>query len=144
MTDKIYLGKLKYDLPGDAMRGEAIYLNKHKWDCEWYWGFGYIGNRNCHFHIESLIGGRLHTPKDLFESTHFTEKQWWVVRDLFIQAYALQKAAEVYRYGGHQTSVEGTTDIIKNADKAAILNADLKIVLDKVWEFIAATKTLAE
>lgn len=46
-TDKIYLGTIT----GYG----SIYLSKHSWDCNWYWGFGYLGNNNLHFYIESLI-----------------------------------------------------------------------------------------
>ena len=33
--------------------GERVYLSKHSWDCGWYWGFGYVGNRDCHFHLSN-------------------------------------------------------------------------------------------
>jgi hypothetical protein len=57
---------------------------------------------------------------------------------LFKQAYALKAAAEVYVHGGHQTTEAGVTDLIKSAEKAAQLNADLKVVLDKAWEYACA------
>lgn len=131
---KILLGKLNYASSVIA-GGENIWLEKHNWSCDWYWGFGYVGNRNCHFHIESLVKGNSTKASELFNTTKFTDAQWWVMRDMIIQAYALQKAAEVYRYGGHQTTQKGYTDLIKDSDMAARLNADLKIVLDKMWDF---------
>lgn len=44
MKFKQYLGKTK-----DTK--ERIYLEGFSWDCEWYWGGGYVGNKNllCHF-----------------------------------------------------------------------------------------------
>ena len=138
--NKILLGKLKSDA-GTSADGENMWLEKHKWDCGWYWGFGYVGNKNCHFHFDSLLyikdgkGSVKYTASDLFESTKITDKEWWVIRDLFSQAYALQKAAEVYQYGGHQTTVVGTTDIIKNKERADQINADLQKVLDLVWDY---------
>ena len=123
--------------------GELIFLYKHTWDCDWYWGMGYIGNRNLHTHISSLIneknskGNYPSTEiKDIFEQCELTQKQWWVVRDLFIQAYALKEVAEVYHYGGHQTTLKGVTDIINSKEKENQCNADLKIILDTVWEYI--------
>ena len=34
---------------------ENIYLSPPKWDCGWYWGFGYLGNKDCHYHVDGLI-----------------------------------------------------------------------------------------
>ena len=72
----------------------------------------------------------------LFSETPITDKEWWVIRDLFVQAYALKKAAEVYRYGGNQTTLQGVTDLIRSADLEARLNKDLFEVLEALWEFI--------
>ena len=33
---------------------EKIYLSAPSWDCGWYWGFGYLGNKNCHYHVDGL------------------------------------------------------------------------------------------
>ena len=141
MTQKIRLGRLKTDA-GTFADGEVVYLEKHRWDCDWYWAFGYIGNRNCHFHFDSLLyikddkGGVKYGASALFSDTPITDKEWWVIRDLFVQAYALKKAAEVYRYGGHQTTLQGVTDLIRSEDLEARLNKDLETVLDTLWNFI--------
>lgn len=138
--NKILLGKLKDDAGTQIADGENVWLEKHKWDCGWYWGFGYVGNKNCHFHFDSLLyikdgkGSVKYCASDLFESTKITDKEWWVIRDLFSQAYALQKAAEVYQKGGHQTTVVGVTDVIKDTDFAKQINADLQKVLDLAWD----------
>lgn len=132
--DKIFIGTIDK---------ENIYLTKHKWDCGWYWGFGYVGNKNHHFHIDSLICERDYNGKypdtdinKVFDSTVFTQTQWWAIRDLFIQAYSLKKSAEVFKLGGHQTTIPGITDIIKNQELADVLNKNLEKVLDTVWEFM--------
>lgn len=127
MTEQVRLGITKDN--------ECIYLTKHKWDCDWYWGFGYVGNKHCHFHIDSLITAETDVNK-IFADTNISQAEWWVIRDLFIQAYALKNAAEVYRHGGHQCTVKGVTDVIKNPNKAAELNADLERVLDLIWKYV--------
>lgn len=147
--NKIHLGKLKSDA-GTSADGENVWLEKHKWNCGWYWGFGYLGNKNCHFHFDSLLyikdgkGSVKYCASDLFESTPITDKQWWVIRDLFTQAYALRKAAEVYQYGGHQTTAPGVTDIIKNKERADQINADLAKVLDLAWSYACAAVNKTE
>ena len=126
--DKIYLG--------NTTEYGRLYLSKHSWDCGWYWGFGYIGNSRLQMHIDSLINGEYDVNKIFDGSTRITQDQWWIIRDLFRQAYALKAAAEVYQYGGHQTTRPGMTDRIKNLEMAARINKDLEIVLNKVWDFI--------
>ena len=128
MKDKVYLG--------NTTEYGKLYLSKHLWECRWYWDFGYIGNNSCHMHIDSLI--REDSINNIFDKgTPITQDQWWIIRDLFTQAYALQKAAEVYQYGGHQTSKPRITDCIKNLEMAARINKDLETVLDKVWDFLS-------
>ena len=129
-ADKIYLGKHP-DYDG------KLFLSKHSWDCGWYWGFGYIGNKNVHTHFDSVFLNDSEVASNVFTETPFSDADWWIVRDLFIQAYALKKAAEAYRYGGHQTTVTGVTDIIKDVDMTVRLNADLERVLNMVWNVCA-------
>lgn len=152
--EKIYIGRID---------NESIYLSKHSWNCGWYWGFGYVGNNNLHFHISSLINekddkgkypeyevNQVFQNSIAFNSPVFTQKQWWVIRDLFIQAYALKKSAEVFRYGGHQTTLTGVTDILKDTTINEIIteelfkevliedfiNQKLRLVLDTVWQYM--------
>lgn len=140
-TNKILLGILRKDA-GTCGDGEAVYLTKHSWDCGWYWSFGYLGNSNCHFHFDSLLhikdgkGGIKYEPKDLFLDTKIGAKDWWIMRDLFVQAYALKNCSEVYRYGGHQTSVPGTTDVIMDKEMVRRINTDLEKVLDTLWNHV--------
>lgn len=147
-TDKIYLG---------TINNEKIYLSKHSWDCGWYWGFGYLGNKNLYFHIESLIESRyikdslislnkevnnnkFYNIETIFTKTWIDQADWWILRDLFIQAYALKHCAEVYKYGGHQTTVLGITDIIKNESMQDTINKDLEKVLDTIWQYLLDKK----
>jgi hypothetical protein len=124
--DKILLGKT-------AEHG-VIYLEKHRWECDWYWGFGYVGNNHCHFHFESFLGSETDIHK-IFDETPLTQLQWWVLRDLFIQAYTLKKAAEVYQYGGHQID-RVICRVIGDKKKAEMLNHDLELVLNRIWQLL--------
>lgn len=132
---RIYLGTVLKGYPG-LVAGSALYIERHKWDCGWYWVFGYIGNSRLHCHFDSLLKGDRYTPNRVFCDPAFTEKEWWVIRDLFVQAYALKKCAEVYRYGGHQITKKEATDIIIDAEMTKRLNSDLEKVLDKVWSIL--------
>jgi hypothetical protein len=141
MTERILLGKVKDNFNNGSrcyVAGEFIYLHKASWDCDWYWGFGYLSDKykRLHTHFDGNFLQGSEYAHEIFESTKITDDEWWVIRDLFIQAYALRKTAEVYRYGGHQTFKEGVTNIIKNEEMCTKLNADLKLVLDKIWNML--------
>ena len=143
MGEKLYLGKVREDSRvGDLkdmgdLEGERLWITKHSFDCGWYWGFGYIGNRNRHTHFDhGFLGGAPCTASTIFEEPQFTDNEWWVIRDLMIQAYALKAAAAVYRHGGHQTTREGITDVIRSRQWADCTNNDLEKVLDTVWQFM--------
>ncbi len=134
---KIFIGKVSEHFEHGSIAGEKIYLTKHSWDCDWYWGFGYIGNKDLHTHFNIVfLETTRYTPKEIFDTCIFDSKTWWVLRDLFVQAYALKKAAEIYQHGGHQTTLTGTTDMIKDLNKAEILNKDLEKILNKIWEIV--------
>jgi len=125
-TEKLFLGKTE---------SEIIYLYKHSWECDWYWGMGYVGNLNNHYHFEKFISNET-DPKKIFPmGTNLTQSDWWVLRDLFIQAYALKHVAEIYQFGGNQVENSITRKIISE-EKAAIANSDLKIILDTIWDYL--------
>jgi len=142
MEGKILLGKIRRNIDVKYVgvkyiEGELIFLSKHQWSCDWYWGFGYIGNKKTHTHFDSVfLEDGVLVASEIFENTKIQDSEWWILRDLFIQAYALKKCAEIYILGGHQTSKKGITDIIKNDLKAKVLNEDLEIILDKIWSIL--------
>lgn len=141
MEEKIYLGKVKKDFRSgngkSCLAGEKIWLQKHEWDCDWYFGLGYIGNKDVHTHFNhELLESAPVLASEIFEDSQFTNAEWWIIRDLMIQAYALKAAADVYQHGGHQTSADGITDVIRSNEWAGCINKDLERVLDTAWIFM--------
>lgn len=137
--EKVALGKVKKDYKDSTIANEYLYIDKHSWDCGWYWGFGYIGNRNLHCHFD---GHLLHKWEiaDIFVDPYYTQTTWYVIQDLFKQAYALKEAAAVYRYGGHVTSDQSISALIRDQEMTTRLNADLQKVLDKLWQVLTSEK----
>jgi len=132
---KLFLGKTKETFNG--LSNEQIFITKHSWDCGWYFGFGYIGNKDLHTHFDLVfLGNECKLASEIFRNTNISDKNWWIIRDLFIQAYSLSQTAKVYRHGGYQTKSKGTTDIVESDLKYKAINEDLKIVLDTLWEFL--------
>lgn len=121
-----------------------FYIDKHKWDCDWYWGFGYIGNSELLTHFDSVFLNEAENEVNkIFIKPVFTQGEWWVIRDLFIQAYGLSEAAEIYQHGGHQTdrAYRLPNPNMEVSDK---LNSDLEIILNKSWEALLNEKSFVE
>ena len=109
-------------LLGADAEGQLIWLEAPKWDCGWYWGFGYLesytNNKNpeiakdinMHQHFSGFVGYQekyniekgvwqkgeyIHNVYDspkLLETT-FTEKEGWKLSELFKQFYLLKDMA---------------------------------------------------
>lgn len=136
MMNKLYLGRLRDDF--QDLGGEAIYLSKHSWDCNWYWGMGYIGNKDLHTHFKStfLKDRGTYDIKDIFSSTKLTQNNWWNILEMFNSAYALREVADLYHRGGSHISNNLCREKLKDEELAARLNKDLKEVLNTVWMYI--------
>ena len=131
-------------LLGMGEDGTMYWLEAQKWDCGWYWGFGYVeaytNNKNpakakdisSHEHIDSSFMGQSeyydHAKgcfrkgeyiSNLFDSprfsaTTFTENEGWTLSELFKTFYNLRQSAEVFGRGGSHITDNPCKDTIKN------------------------------
>lgn len=116
--------------------GEKIYLSAPRWDCDWYWGFGYLGNKNCHYHVDGLTN---HT--NLFDGfkNHFgsslivRDSQLWKLTELFKTFYTLKETAEVLGRGGSHYTSNPCENVIKNPEEVKRIN---EVVLPAIFEAI--------
>lgn len=125
--NKTYLGKVN---------GKSIYLTAPSWDCGWYWGFGYLGNKDCHYHVDGLCKNKnLHDA--LIE--HFNDdfilrkSDIWTFAELFSTFYKLKETAEVLGRGGSHYTTNPCKDIIINKEEVERIN---NIVLPQIFEEI--------
>lgn len=159
MKKRWYLGKTKRNLYGFATR---VYLEDFTWDCGWYWGGGYVGNKNFGAHFDGCFldvpdsrghplgaffdpwtrrpdtvadfvilknGAAVWEDLNFFlDNAQYTSNEWWRIKDLFKQFYALRTAAEVFQYGGHCSSGNRRPAEI-NKEMAATINKHLEEVV---------------
>ena len=117
---------------------QPIYLSAPSWDCGWYWGFGYIGNKDCHYHVSGLNEGRNQNMYDAFIE-HFgstltvRRSQLWTLCELFETFYTLRKTAEVLGRGGSHYTTNPCKDLIINKDEVTRIN---NVVLPQIFEEI--------
>lgn len=130
--EKTLLGKVN---------GENIYLYAPKWDCGWYWGFGYLGNNRCHYHVDGLMKDcDLYTGfKNHFGDTFLIkESDIWVFAELFKTFYLLKKCAELYKDGGAHYTTNPIKDLIINTDEVERINSVLLPALfEEIYKVIA-------
>lgn len=110
----------KYYLLGKNEQGEQMFLQRATFDCDWYWGVGYVNtftnNKNpeisrdisSHQHFSYLFG-RNSNFKDGFNSiikeSPLTDKELWELCELMKIAYVAKEAMEMaYRGGANYTS----------------------------------------
>lgn len=139
---------------GTNIDNKRIYLTAPSWDCGWYWGFGYLGNTTCHYHVDGLktdkgiYGVRFRTLFDGFKE-HFKtfivkdDKDLWRLCDLFESFYTLQRSAELFHRGySHCTDRVECKNQIKNDDYYNNINGVmLPIIFDEIYQILLKYKT---
>jgi len=74
-------------------------------------------------------GASIWEPLSFFlDDAQYDENQWWRIKDLFKQFYALRDAAEVFRYGGHCSST-GRNPLELVPSHADLLNSHIRDVI---------------
>lgn len=133
-------GKDVYLLGADS-EGTLYWLEEPVWDCNWYWGFGYIetytNNRNpgnssdieSHEHFDGLknIGNQrtnLHTGfLKKFTETPLTDSEIWQLCELMESYYICRDYSDfIFCTGAHYTGNNPVKDLIKNTTEYDRIN----------------------
>lgn len=144
-----------------GMDKDAIkyWLEEPKWDCGWYWGFGYIETYtnnsspstsrdiNSHHHANEFLGKwwyKWNNSEPILLDTTFNEKEGWELCELFEQFYFLQKAAEMFKDGkAHCTNT--TIPLWKDEVKVKEINETLiPNVTKRIIEILTPSKNEEE
>lgn len=140
MQKRWYLGVTKTE------PSYPIHLADFRWACGWYWSGGYIVSPNLFNHFDECflkrastkghpfdgLGSSIGMPQNevyiweplsfFLDDPQYNERQWWRIKDLFVQFYALRKAAEVFQHGGHCTDAGRSSEEINLVMAKAINN----------------------
>lgn len=122
----------KVFLLGKDKEGIKYFLEEARFDCGWYWGFGYVetytNNKNpnlskniaSHQHFDSLIFNHnvscFDRFKNLFCETPLNDKEIWKLCELMKTYYIIKNYSGLLHCGG--------AHITKNDEKNEILNQD--------------------
>lgn len=105
-------------LLGKDKEGVKYWLEAAKWDCNWYYGFGYIktytNNKNpslardveSHQHFDSLFlkSNIYDSFKDFFVETPLNNDEIWTLLGYMKEFYILKEYSELLYSGNHITS----------------------------------------
>lgn len=156
-------------LLGQRKDGKYIWLESASWDCDWYWGFGYIesytNNKHpelsrdisSHSHWTGLIGKQEYydTEKSCFRlgtdyihhlndnpdmgSTVLTDQESWELADLMQSFYTLKDTAELYHTGN--SHLTSTTIDLKNQEQENYINKTLMPrIFNRVYQILTPTE----
>ena len=139
-------------LIGQDNDGVNYWLEAPKWDCGWYWGFGYVETYtnnnnpskardiNSHSHISSFVGceingNYIHNLYDTPELTNttFDKNEGWQLSELFKQFYLLSEMAEFC----HKKPVAGcnvtTCPSVDHGDMTPLYDQINKVMVPKIY-----------
>lgn len=113
-------GSNTYYLLGTDINDTKYWLVSPSWDCDWYWGFGYIKTfeRNfapniardldMHVHVDTsdkvIADGKNIFTDGFFADPTFSDNEGWKLRELFAQFYTLHEAYKIFRSGNAHVS----------------------------------------
>jgi len=135
------MSDVKFKLCQLGKHGDEIeYLYDFSWDCGWYWGGGYVGNKNLHHHFNGLKEGNINLYDaftQYYSETKLSEHEIWRLCDLMKQFYSYRSSAECFKHGGHYTS-SGRNDAEINKDLSETINNHIKtVIIPEVRELLA-------
>lgn len=129
--------------------GEHVYLEKESWDCDWYWGAGYIHtftndrvptqsrDIQMHTHFDSLFLTKNKSAYDLldeyFESMVISKDERYELVDLMMTMYTLKKTAELFHHGNSWQTEKAKIDDLQDKTIEDRIN---KVLLPQVFDRI--------
>lgn len=115
--ERVVIGRLDGDHLTCKMRRPKI-------DCDWYWGFGYIGHRDMHTHFDSLhhVTGKreCNIYDSLMESFGDTltipKQNLWAFAEVVTTVYRLRDMADTMYHGGSNLTQNPGSDVLVDGE----------------------------
>lgn len=141
----------EYFLLGISKEGEKVYLEDASWDCDWYWGFGYIetfkrdgSDIESHRHFNDLFlkNGISDTFKNFFEETTVDEQEMWDLLETMDCFYICREYSDILHRGGANIASPGELKgVIKNDAEYKRINEEvIPKLIEKVKKILTPEK----
>ena len=136
MTKKTRKVNGKWQFLLGTREGESYWLEQASFDCDWYWGLGYVesykgygqSDRSWrgHQHFNGLFLNGIECGFDLFndffEETPFTDKELWKILELMKAAYTARRYSDMLHSGNAGMTENPIKDVIKGMDEYKRIN----------------------
>ena len=140
----------KYYLLGVNANGEYQWLEEAKFDCDWYWGFGYVesftNNKHpelakdisAHTHFDSLFFRRnknaFNAFKEYYADCTVNDNELWKLCELMKEFYIAREYSDMlYRGGANYTKSPLQELIVGDTKEYDRIN---KVIIPKICEEI--------
>lgn len=141
-------------LLGRGKDGNYYWLESASWDCDWYWGLGYIetytnplnpaASRDItsHQHFDAMFMKGPHCAYDnfreFFEETTLTDKEIWLLVELMASLYTARHYSDMLHTGGAHFTENPCKDLIQcTGEYNRINNIVIPALLNKVYELLS-------
>lgn len=145
---KMIWGQKNY-LLGVDKEGTKYFLVAPSWDCNWYWGFGYIQtytNNRCpeksidinlltHWDLEFIYKnkGDQEAFQEFFYNSVLTKDELFLLTDYMKTFYTLKEMAEICRHGySWQTEKAKIPELVKKDWEEEINHQILPVLFEKI------------
>lgn len=131
----------------------TYWLEAAKWDCDWYWGGGYIetytNNRHpekardirSHQHFDGLFFNKYESAytlfKDFFSETPFTDSEIWKLLELMKAFYIAKEYSNMLYIGGaNYTANLAKEEIQDTAEYERINKKMIPSIMEEVYKIM--------
>ena len=118
--------------------GQKTFLACPSWDCDWYWGFGYIQNRDLHTHVNSLDKNKnmFDAMQEFFgDSLTLSDDKLWTFCELMQTFYSLKQIASFYHSGSSGFTLNPLGEELKDEKEYNRINQELlPKIFDEVYK----------
>ena len=138
---------------GQDKDGINYFLLEATWDCEWYWGGGYIAtytnNRdpvnavdiNSHQHFNGLFFNDRKNGYDAFKEffpvNPFTDSEIWKICELMESFYIAREYSDMLHTGGAHYTTNPAADIIESNDEYERINKKvIPAIMQNLYEIL--------
>lgn len=146
-------GKNVY-LLGLGQDGQFYWLEQAAWDCDWYWGLGYVETYtrsespessrdiNSHNHFDSMFFEKTVSCNEAFTNfftdTPLSEKEMWKLLELMRAAYIARAYSDMLHTGGAHISQNPVKETIKNQEEYTRINNEvIPALMTEVYELLS-------
>ncbi len=131
-----------YYLLGINQDDVKVWLKKPSWDCDWYWGLGYVQTFNenysdtdTHTHFNLLFFNTNKNGYDAFRE-YFKEitlsnKELWILLECIKSLYTLREYSDFLHISGSHYTSNPCKELLKNEDEYNRIN---KILIPNLWK----------